>query len=146
MGRVFFVARVLAVLAPGVAAADYYYAVAVGEKAFRGREDRDYRAMRAAMGLCVREIDPALCELSRLERVKGRWEAWVVGRKGFYGADRDHQSRADRAALDACRLADEVRDCRLVAKKHSEVELEPEEPQQRPGVDDLLDDLFKPKR
>lgn len=125
------------VLAPGLARADYYYAVAVGEKRFHSREDRAYRATRAAMTRCTSEFDPLLCTEVRLERVDGRWESLVVGRKGFYAADRDHPSRAERQALAMCQAASELGACRL-EPRDSPTQTPPE--REAPGL--TLEDLL----
>lgn len=142
-GKSFLAALVFALLLPSFAVADYYYAVATGEKEFRSREDRDYRATRAAMGRCASEFDPLLCRIIRLERVRGRWEALVLGYRGFYGADRDRQRRADRVALSACRSLEAVRNCRLVGKESPET---PPDRDPSPGLENLLDELLNPWR
>ncbi len=95
-------------------AADYYYAVAVGEKRFTSRDSRDYRAARAAMGTCAAELDPILCREILLERIEGRWESEVIGTKGFYASDRDRKSRAERRALTACRADVTMQSCLCV--------------------------------
>ena len=63
----------LGLLIPSLVLADFYYAVAVGEKQYIGREDRGYRATRAAMTQCTNELDPLLCKETRIERVGRRW-------------------------------------------------------------------------
>jgi hypothetical protein len=105
----------LALLTPSVALAEYYYAVVVGEKRYIGREDRDYRATRAAMTQCINEFDPLLCKEVHLERSGRGWQSVVVGRKGFYGSDGDRAYRAERRAMAACQADTRVGvgSCRL---------------------------------
>ncbi len=103
----------LALLTPSVALAEFYYAVVVGEKRYIGREDRDYRATRAAMTQCINEFDPLLCKEIHLERAGRGWQSVVVGRKGFYGSDGDRAYRAERPAMAACHADTRVGSCRL---------------------------------
>ena len=130
-------ALAVSLLTPGLALADYYYAVAVGEKQFHSREDRAYRATRAAMTRCTSEFDPLLCSEVRLERVDGRWQSLVVGRKGFYASDRDRPYRAERRALSACQADPELRSCRLEPRSE---DVEAPVERKKPGLS--LEDLL----
>ncbi len=103
----------LALLTPSVALAEFYYAVVVGEKRYIGRENRDYRATRAAMTQCINEFDPLLCKETRLERAGRGWQSVVVGQKGFYSSDGDRAYRAERRAMAACQADVQVGSCRL---------------------------------
>ena len=129
----------LALLTPSVALAEFYYAVVIGEKRYVVRDDRDYRATRAAMTQCINEFDPLLCEEIRLERAGRDWQSVVVGQKGFYASDGDRAYRAERRAMAACQADTQVGSCQL---RPSEGELgtggdpQPQEPGLR--LEDLL--------
>lgn len=107
-------AVVSALAAGSPAFADYFYSVAVGEKRFTAIEDESYRAERTAITACIQEFDPLLCEVLDVRGSgRGGFQAVVAGRKGFFGADRRRQDRADRAALQACQQDARMTNCRL---------------------------------
>ncbi len=130
----------LALLTPSIALTEFYYAVVVGEKRYLGREDRGYRATRAAMTQCINEFDPLLCKEIHLERAGRGWQSVVVGQKGFYASDGDRAYRAERRAMAACEADTKVGSCRL---RPSDGELETgRAPQpQEPGL--RLEDLLR---
>ena len=125
--------------AAGAAHADFYYAVAVGEKLFVAREDRGYRATRSAINQCVAEFDPLLCREVSLRQVDGRWQSEVVGQKGFFATDRKRTQRAERRALDACQGQSGLRNCRVrpAAQPATTPSSEPQ-PGNRLRLEDLL--------
>ncbi len=129
----------LALLTPSLALADFYYAVAVGEKQYIGREDRGYRATRAAMTQCANELDPLLCKETRLERAGRRWQSVVVGQKGFYASDGDRAYRAERRAMAACQADPEMGACSL-RPSGAELGTGEEAQRQEPGL--RLEDLL----
>lgn len=129
----------MGLLTPSLALADFYYAVAVGEKQYIGREDRGYRATRAAITQCTNELDPLLCEETSLERVGRRWQSVVVGQKGFYASDGDRAYRAERRAMAACQSDPEMGACRI-RPSAAELRTGEEAEHQEPGL--RLEDLL----
>ncbi len=142
MRRLWIASFLLAWFTALPAAADYYYAVAVGEKRFTSRESHDYRATRATMGTCAAELDPVLCREVLLERVEGRWESEVIGTKGFYASDRDRKSRAERRALTACRADVTMQSCRLRESPRPERASSPDDDAAR-GLESILEGLLR---
>ena len=91
------------------------------------------------MTQCANELDPLLCQETRLERVGRRWESVVVGQKGFYGSDGDRAYRAERRAMATCQADPEMGACRLRPSR-GEVETGEEAQRQEPGL--RLEDLL----
>ena len=140
MRGVRILAFTLALLTPGVALAEFYYAVVVGEKRYVGRAGRDYRATRAAMTQCINEFDPLLCKEIRLERAGRDWQSVVQGRRGFYASDGDKAYRAERRAMAACQADTMVGSCRL-QPSDGELEAGQDPEPQEPGL--RLEDLLR---
>jgi hypothetical protein len=135
-----------AVLTAGSAAfADYFYSIAIGEKRFTAVEDESYRAERTAITACIQEFDPLLCEVLGVQSSgRGGFQAVVAGRKGFFGADRRRQDRADRAALQACQQDARVMNCRLERRGGASDERDPrdQEDDRGRGRQPRLEDIF----
>jgi hypothetical protein len=125
--------------------ADYFWAVAAGERRYVATEDRDYRAERSALTQCIEGFDPLLCEVAELRQTRDGWQAVVIGRRGFFGADGDRQAKADRQALSACQADRQLQNCRIAEQTRSG-QGDPSQPQQRDDGSQpqlRLEDLFK---
>jgi hypothetical protein len=120
------------------ARADYYWAIAVGEKRFVAEEDKDYRAERSALMQCVQEFNPALCEVTQKQQGRRGWVVEVVGKLGFYGQDGDRQDRADRSAMQACRAQRQLQNCRVERRSEGSAQSGGDTRGRRPGLEDLF--------